>query len=353
MNEEGLSAHRLLELEQKNARSRMKSRILSISLAIITVLGIAFTSFAISQRNSKLERILAENALLETERSHLEMEMVELRDKEIKPARLISSGRYEEAKALLEVQLQEQERTLGPSQPEIIPILNELARIEEASGQDEASAILYQRGFKIAEKSYGINHAATLGAMVNLASARLATGDFVEAEQLYSEAYKISLKALGSDSLQVARIQAGLERSRDAQDTNEYKIIMLPGRVGRPTALSPDGRIIAVVSIDNIHLINAITGQSILPNLKINHVIGHPSLVQFFPSGNEIAVISTRGDIHVIDLSTGENIMTYIGKGLKYFNISPDGKAIYLTDYRNKIVKINALNGKVIFINEL
>lgn len=96
-------------------------------------------------------------------------------------------GQYEEAESLAQRVLAMRERRLGPQHPEMVEVLQLLARIAHAQGRYERALTLWERAESIV-KQFPAMHRERVGVLNGLASAYEAQGHYAVAEPLYRNA---------------------------------------------------------------------------------------------------------------------------------------------------------------------
>ncbi len=122
---------------------------------------------------------------------------------------LFKDGKLAEAESLLKQSLAEVEKELGPKNPNVARILNELAYVDSAQGKYPEAEPLFQRAVAIVEKSLGKDNANLASVLRGLASAYAAEGKYAEAEPLFRRALAIAEKSYGPDHANVAAVLAG------------------------------------------------------------------------------------------------------------------------------------------------
>jgi tetratricopeptide (TPR) repeat protein/tRNA A-37 threonylcarbamoyl transferase component Bud32 len=125
-------------------------------------------------------------------------------------------GRYEEAAAHARAALALSERSLGPDDPRVADVLNELSVVLNAQGKyDEAAADL-ERALRIDEKALGPDHPELGNVCASLSNAYEYRGDGRQALAFAQRGLAIREKALGPDHPLVAANLIDLGNAQDA-----------------------------------------------------------------------------------------------------------------------------------------
>jgi CHAT domain-containing protein/Tfp pilus assembly protein PilF len=109
---------------------------------------------------------------------------------------LYRAGKYDEARPLVERELEIHERVLGSEHPDIARALNNLANICYMKGDYITAEPLYQRALRIKEKTLGPEHPEVATYLNNLALLYEKKGHYAKAEPFYQRALIIREKAL-------------------------------------------------------------------------------------------------------------------------------------------------------------
>ena len=114
-------------------------------------------------------------------------------------------ARYAEAEPLLRNSLRLMEVNGGPNSPGVAVILNNLARLLQATNRLSEAEPLLRRALAIFERSHGPDHPYVATDLDNLAELLLATNRLREAEPLFRRALAIRERSYGPDHPDVAR----------------------------------------------------------------------------------------------------------------------------------------------------
>lgn len=106
-------------------------------------------------------------------------------------------GQYEKSAAKSKEALQMAESTLGKESPELIPIMNNLARTYRQLNQPASAEPIYQRVAGLSEKAHGAVHPNLAAVLSNLGQTRMELGRYKDAETAFSRALQIREKAFG------------------------------------------------------------------------------------------------------------------------------------------------------------
>jgi CHAT domain-containing protein/Tfp pilus assembly protein PilF len=118
-------------------------------------------------------------------------------------ARLNRTGKYDEARLLVERVLEIRERVLGPEHLDVARALTDLAILYFRMGDSAKAEPFFQRARAIREKLLESEHPDVAGSLNNLAILYKTRGDYTRAEPLYQRARAIWEKALGPEHLYV------------------------------------------------------------------------------------------------------------------------------------------------------
>jgi len=111
---------------------------------------------------------------------------------------------YEGALLVLEKCLKACEKELGPDDPYLGKILNNVGEIRRLKGDYPAAMELIQRSLRIREGFYGSNHAEVATSLNNLAFVFLAQGDASGALPIFRRTLALEEKLLGTNDSRVA-----------------------------------------------------------------------------------------------------------------------------------------------------
>ena len=109
-----------------------------------------------------------------------------------------SQGRIAEAEALLKQVVAIREAAFGADSPEVAESLEELARVYQAAARYREAERLLKRALSIRTAAYGKRHETVLATMENLAGLYRAEGRAAEAEKLFATAQKLQRKSTRS-----------------------------------------------------------------------------------------------------------------------------------------------------------
>lgn len=352
---------RLADLEQRKTRSRTWSRVTATALSLIVLAGMSLVAFSTIQWNlilsqeraqiaSKEANLIAELQEFESEQEKMftkleitqstlrhaeerlqsEKELLLSLQEELDTARLISGGRFAEATVVLKTKLAKQEKNLSPDYADLIPTLNQLAQITQASRQYSEVEEMYQRVLDISIMNFGDENPETIGAMINLASAKFDLDDFSGAEALYAAAYEIENGVSNRAKHERSFIMALLEQSRSAKRAEARSIEIKPlFKDGKPIyPILPNGAEIQVAKFKKrIAIVNQID--------QLVYEVDFNSLVQdsLLDASEKYLAVALEDEIIVFDLETAEEIISYrIALWLSQLDFSNDGKAIEFRD---------------------
>lgn len=119
---------------------------------------------------------------------------------------LYERARYAEAELLYQRVLHIEKQQLGPTHPDLITSLNNLANLYRAQEKYQQAEPLFQRALRISEQTRGPNHLDVAHLLDRLAILYLEQGKYEQAEPLFQQALHIREEALGSDHPDVARL---------------------------------------------------------------------------------------------------------------------------------------------------
>ncbi len=121
-------------------------------------------------------------------------------------AALYRAGKYSQAEPLYRRALPIFEKVLGPEHPQVATILDNLARVLQATGDRAAAKPLYERALKIREEALGPNHSDVAASLHSLATLLHTNKDYAAARPLYERALSIREKNLGANHPDVAQM---------------------------------------------------------------------------------------------------------------------------------------------------
>src|SRR5882757_7457170 len=111
---------------------------------------------------------------------------------------LSRAGKYAEAVALAQGQVESLEKKFGPAHRDVGTALNNLAQIYGSQGRDGEAEPLFKRSIAILEKTAGLDSPEIASALNNLAALYQRQERFTEAEPLFKRALTIRERSLGS-----------------------------------------------------------------------------------------------------------------------------------------------------------
>jgi len=111
---------------------------------------------------------------------------------------LSRAGRYAEAAALAQGQVESLEKKFGPDNRDVGAALNNLAQVYGSQGRDGEAEPLLKRSIAILEKTVGLDSPEIAAALNNLAALYQRQERFTEAEPLFKRALAIREKSPGS-----------------------------------------------------------------------------------------------------------------------------------------------------------
>ncbi|MGD1929783.1 MAG: tetratricopeptide repeat protein [Leptolyngbyaceae cyanobacterium] len=105
--------------------------------------------------------------------------------------------------AIAEQELATFEQQLGPSHPDIVDSLGQLAWMYKETGRYGEAEILYRRALEINEQALGSDHSDTIVSLLNLADFYESLGRYREAEPFYARALEILEQQIESDESEI------------------------------------------------------------------------------------------------------------------------------------------------------
>ncbi|WP_246356802.1 CHAT domain-containing tetratricopeptide repeat protein [Pyxidicoccus fallax] len=144
--------------------------------------------------------------------------LLEARSALAEAAKLQQAGRATDAIAWHERALAIQETTLGKDHPDLVPSLNNLARLNQAQGDYAKAGPLFERALTLLEAAHGGEHPAVARALSNLAALYHDQGLYTRARPLLERALAIQQATLGGNHLDVATTLNNLALGYAAQD---------------------------------------------------------------------------------------------------------------------------------------
>lgn len=100
-------------------------------------------------------------------------------------------GKYDEALKVYEKEISIAQELLGPDDPNIATLLNNIAAVNNLQGKHTSAIALNRRALVIRRKALGEGHPAVSGDLTDLALSMLQNGQIPEAEHLLGEAYEL------------------------------------------------------------------------------------------------------------------------------------------------------------------
>jgi Tfp pilus assembly protein PilF len=111
------------------------------------------------------------------------------------------TGKYTEAKKMLQQTLQLKEKVLGTEHPSTLHSMNNLAVVLDNQGKYVEAEQMHRQTLQLREKVLGAEHPDTLVSMNNLASVLGDQGKYAEAEQMHRQTLQLREKLLGTEHL--------------------------------------------------------------------------------------------------------------------------------------------------------
>jgi CHAT domain-containing protein len=111
---------------------------------------------------------------------------------------LSRAGKYAEAVALAQGQVESLEKKFGPANRDVGAALNNLAQLYGSQGRDGEAEPLFKRSIAILEKTVGLDSPEIASALNNLAALYQRQERYADAEPLFKRALAIREKSLGS-----------------------------------------------------------------------------------------------------------------------------------------------------------
>ena len=136
---------------------------------------------------------------------------------------LSRAGKYAEAVALAQGQVESLEKKYGPAHRDVGAALNNLAQLYGSQGRDAEAEPLFKRAIAILEKTVGLESPEIAAALNNLAALYQRQERYAEAEPLFKRALAIRERSLGPAASRRRAVpeQSGapITRSRAAMTT--------------------------------------------------------------------------------------------------------------------------------------
>jgi tetratricopeptide (TPR) repeat protein len=117
---------------------------------------------------------------------------------------LCAQSRYAEAEKLYAKLLEELEHSLGLNNPDLVPNLNDLGRVNFAQMKYQQAIAYYERSLQIMETSQGREDMAVIGPLEKLTRVYRALEKYDRAEQYTRRAMAVVEKAKGPDAVELA-----------------------------------------------------------------------------------------------------------------------------------------------------
>jgi tetratricopeptide (TPR) repeat protein len=168
-----------------------------------------------------------------------------------------AQGKYGEAEPLLQRALAIREEQLGPTHPDTVTSLSNLAYLYHAQGKYGEAEPLYQRVLAICEEQLGLTHPDTATSLNNLAGLYQAQGKYTEAEPLYQRALAIYEERLGPTHPDIATSLnnlAGLYQAQgkygEAEPLLQRALIICKAQLGpdHPTTQEIEGNFLILLA---------------------------------------------------------------------------------------------------------
>lgn len=136
-------------------------------------------------------------------------------------AHVVALSRYSEAEQMFHQLLKDQQRILGPEQPDTLASQRVLARLTGLQGRYQQAEQMYRRLLADRQRLLGPEHPETLATRHGLAGMVERVGRFAEAEQMFRELLADQQRILGDDHQECLEIRSGLGRS--IEDQHRYR----------------------------------------------------------------------------------------------------------------------------------
>ncbi len=118
---------------------------------------------------------------------------------------LFDQGQMAEAEQLLRHAVKLEQQEVGePPHPQFANLLNNLAYLLHARGENEEAGLLFQRSLEMNKKLLGDSHPTIAIGLNNLAFLQQDRGNYAEAERLYREAIAMNRELLGDKHPEIA-----------------------------------------------------------------------------------------------------------------------------------------------------
>jgi CHAT domain-containing protein len=131
---------------------------------------------------------------------------------------LSRAGKYAEAAALAQEQVESLEKKYGPTYRDVGAALNNLAQVYGSQGRDGEAEPLFKRAIAILEKTAGLDSLEIASALNNLAALYQRQERFAEAEPLFRRALAIREKSLGAGHPDIGQSLNNLATLYEKQD---------------------------------------------------------------------------------------------------------------------------------------
>src|SRR5436853_4969720 len=166
----------------------MCSAIRNVKTARLSVIWLSAFLLVALQSPIAVVAVKAETGLMRLPQSD---ELGEARQLNNEAIKLYNAGRYDDAVPLAVRALAIYEKLFGPQHTEVAQLLDNLATIYRAKGDNGKAEPLIERELAIYEKVYGPEHARVARSLNNLAELYRAKGDYGKAEPLCQRALAI------------------------------------------------------------------------------------------------------------------------------------------------------------------
>ncbi|HEV8377418.1 MAG TPA: tetratricopeptide repeat protein, partial [Tepidisphaeraceae bacterium] len=130
---------------------------------------------------------------------------------------LYENGKYTDAIMAGRKAVDAADKTLGPDDPNLAMILDNLAGAERAFGAHWDAVPRLRRSLAIREKSFGSEHPDVAASLINLAAELFVQCRYAQSEPLYKRALAIRERALGPEHPGVATVLDSLAENYSAQ----------------------------------------------------------------------------------------------------------------------------------------